>query len=96
MKHLKSATEVERILAWRSDDFGHDIQALLDAESQALQEIGEDYLTLHAQLKLAVDALKMYASLSGPAMHWPDHDRYSYLETPAVLALAEIEKLEQK
>lgn len=66
MKHLKSATEVERILAWRSDDFGNDTRALLAAESQALQEVGEDYLTLKAENeKLRAKIAFLYQYLLG-------------------------------
>ena len=43
--------EVERILAWRSDDFGHDCTALLEAESAALQRIGEDWLRLDVEVE---------------------------------------------
>lgn len=40
-------------------------------------------------------ALKMYTSLREEARHWPDNNRYSYLETPALETLAAVsEKLE--
>lgn len=55
---MKSKAEVERILAWRSDDFGHNTQSLLEAESQALQEIGNDYLILEKKLAVAIEALE--------------------------------------
>lgn len=42
---MKSLRErINEVLGWRSDDFGHDTHALLVAESEALQEIGEKFL----------------------------------------------------
>ncbi len=55
-----SKIEIERILAWRSDDFGHDCQSLLVAESEALQRIGESHLELYAD----VERLNSQLSLS--------------------------------
>ena len=43
---------IEAVLAWRSDDFGHDTQSLLEAESRALQDIGEKFLDLIDQIDL--------------------------------------------
>jgi hypothetical protein len=55
---LSDKEMVEEVLSWRSDDFGHDCQSLLVAESNALQEIGEKFLSLEAKLQIAVEALK--------------------------------------
>lgn len=34
---------------------------------------------------------KMYEPLTGGAIHWPSNDRYSYLQIPALEALADAE-----
>ena len=50
--HNRSTREMlENVLNWRSDDFGHNVQALLEAESRALQDIGEKFLEYLKELK---------------------------------------------
>ncbi len=35
---------IEKVMSLKSDDYGHDCQALMEAESQLLQEMGEKFL----------------------------------------------------
>lgn len=62
----------ERNANLRSDDFGHDTQALLVAESEALQVAAYD-------LALALDALEVYERAlefygTGQHLNYSDHD----------------------
>lgn len=52
----------------------------------------EEHKEFFRMLDEAVKALEMYASLNGKPLHWPNVDRYTYLETPAIEALAKIDK----
>lgn len=62
-----------------------------------LSELFEaDIAKLEEQLKIAIDTLKMYASLNGEAIRWPDHDHYSYLQDPAIVALAKITNIKEE
>ena len=54
----------ENVLNWRSDDFGHDTQALLLAESKALQDMGDHVEKLIRIVEVQAEALKFYADES--------------------------------
>lgn len=76
-----------------SDDFGHDCQALLVAESGYLQTAADDISDLVRALETALEALKDYSSLNGDAIIWPNRDACTYLEDPAKRALAKIDEI---
>jgi len=45
------------------------------------------------KVRILSEALKMYASLKGQPLHWPDRDYYSYLQDPAIEALAKVSRM---
>lgn len=63
-----------RAANWRSADFGHDTQALLMAESGALQVAAKDTLLLVEMLERAVESLDeiLYAGNVAAQGHWDD------------------------
>src|SRR5688572_9590131 len=68
LEQVKRRADV--VLKWRSDDFGHDCQALLDAESDALTEIGEHTLRL---LRI-VEVLRSAIEWTAPKVHQAYHE----------------------
>ena len=68
----------------------------LDAHDLVMVDVKESIEkidNLEKRLKVAIDVLQRYASLKGRAMHWPNHNDYSYLEDPALNALAKINRM---
>lgn len=52
---------LDEVLGWRSDDFDHDCRSLLEAESRALQDIGEKFIAALADLERLKGELSDFA-----------------------------------
>ena len=81
---------VEKVLGWRSYDFGHDCQKLLEAESVALQEVGENYLRLYSAYESAIKAGQLLAESEDAALRKVQDWKDSFAE-----ARAEINRLRE-
>lgn len=53
----------EMAASWRSDDFGHDCQALLEAESNYLQKAADDLARLIKACEIMAKALEQIESM---------------------------------
>lgn len=52
-----------------------------------------DLARLIQMVEISIDALNRYKNVQGGPIDWPDHDDVSYLNRPALRALAELERL---
>lgn len=66
LTQVKARTELAA--NWRSDDFGHDCQELLLAESRALQVAADDIARLIAIVEIYEGALRMIGAEGFPAV----------------------------